>query len=425
MKNSNSSSPGKIHWLSVWQFGLSVLAILNLWSSAFGLMVFSVSNWLSDLNQIAEPLGLLMLAAGMFTGGLLLLPSAGYALWHLLGREVKNPRPVLHGLRPTLLIFALPILLLLGYWVIGYPALSWLVIPVLHVLAIGIPVLWVLYLGVRDLPLGSPQRRWGVFGSGLVLGPVTVLIFEALALLGFAGAGVIWLAGQPELVKDLTDLAQWLTMVEPTPELLLDRLSPYVTQPAVIFAVLAFGALVVPLVEEALKPIGVWLLVGRDLSPGEGFAAGVLSGAGFALFESLSITIGAEDWVMLVVVRIGTAVIHIFTAGLMGWALTLAWGENRYLRLAFTYLGVVALHGLWNGLTLLNAFSTIAEEIGAETGNVPLPNLADVAPYILGALSVLALAAILAVNRHLARRQNTPIPPNDRLVSAIIRRIGV
>lgn len=402
MKNSRTNTDKKIHWFSGWQFGLSVLAILNLWGSAFGLVVVSVSSWLVDLNQTADPLSLLMLAAGLFTGGLLLIPSAGYALWHLLGRRVTDPHPALHSLRPTLLIFALPLVLLLGYWVIDYPALAWLVIPPLHVVAIGLPVFWVLYLGVRDLPLGSPQRRWGVFDSGLVLGPVAVLVFEALALAAFAVGGLIWIAGQPELVAELTDLAEWLTLIQPTPDLLLDRLGPYLAQSGIFYAVLAFGALVVPLVEEAFKPVGVWLLAGRNLSQAEGFAAGVLSGAGFALFESLSITIGVEDWVMLVVVRIGTAFIHILTAGLMGWALSLAWTENRYLRLGFTYLGVVLLHGLWNGLTLLDAFTSLAQELGAEASYVPLPNLAEATPYILVGLAIAALATILWVNRRLA-----------------------
>ncbi len=402
MRNSNPNLERKIHWYSVVQFALSVLAIFNLWSSAFGLIVVGMTSWLVDIGAAPEPLSLLMMAAGMIAAGLLLVPSASYALWRLLGREVKSSPLQFGGLRPSLLILAFPLVLLLGYWAINIPALAWLLIPPLHVLAIGLPVLWLLYLGVRDLPLGSPQRRWGVFGSGLVLGPVLILALEAVALLGLAIVGGFFIAGQPDLVRELSNLAEWLSLTEPAPEMVFERLGPYLMRPGVIFAVITFGALIVPLIEEALKPIGVWLLIGRNLRPSAGFAAGVLSGAGYALFESLAITTGAEDWISLVVIRVGTTVIHILTTGLTGWALTLAWRRNRYLLLGFTYLGAVLYHGLWNGLTLLNSFATLSQEFQIPA-NIPLPGLANLAPNILGAMAAAALLALLIVNRHLAR----------------------
>jgi hypothetical protein len=362
-----------------------------------------LSSLLVDIDQGTEPLTVLMMAAGLAAAGMLLLPSAGYALWRLLGREVKDRQPLLRGLRPTLLIFAFPLVLLLGYWVIDFPALSWLVIPSLHVVAIGLPVLWVLYLGVRDLPLGSPQRKWGVFGSGLALGPMVIIIFEGLALVAFAILAGILIAGQADLLQELNDLAEWMRNVEPTPEMLLDRIGPYLTRPGVISAVLVFGALIVPLIEEALKPIGVWLLAGRTLGPAAGFAAGALSGAGYALFESLAITTGIGDWVMLVVVRIGTAMIHILTAGLVGWALVLAWERGRYLNLGLTFLFAVAIHGLWNGLTLLNSFALLSQELGINGEGVLLPGLASAAPYVLVGMATAALVTLIAFNRRLAR----------------------
>ncbi len=49
-----------------------------------------------------------------------------------------------------------------------------------------------------------------------------------------------------------------------------------------IFGVLAVISGIVPLIEEILKPIALWSLVGKDLTDQEGFVAGLLSGAGFA-----------------------------------------------------------------------------------------------------------------------------------------------
>jgi len=221
-------------------------------------------------------------------------------------------------------------------------------------------------------------------------------------LFGFAIMGSVFIAGQPDLLQELRNLAEWLSLSEPTPEMVLERLGPYLVRPGVIFAVIAFGAMIVPLIEEALKPIGVWLLVGRGLQPSARFAAGVLSGAGYALFESLAIAAGGEDWITLVVVRVGTAIIHILTAGLTGWALTMAWRHKRYLLLAVTYLGAVMVHGLWNGLSLLNSFALLSQEFEI-AANIPLPGLANLAPYILGAMAAASLVALLVFNRSLAR----------------------
>src|SRR4030067_2197270 len=100
--------------------------------------------------------------------------------------------------------------------------------------------------------------------------------------------------------------------------------------------------------------LGGWCLGGSRLPPAEGFTAGILCGAGYALVESLILSVdGGEQWVSLVFARIGTAVVHPLTSGLTGWALAYAWRENRYLRLGAAYLGAVLLHGLWNGLTML------------------------------------------------------------------------
>jgi hypothetical protein len=209
-------------------------------------------------------------------------------------------------------------------------------------------------------------------------------------------------------------------VAEPSPEMLLDRLGPFLASPGVIMAVLAFGAVVVPLIEEAIKPIGVWLLAGRNLRPAEGFAAGVLSGAGFAFFESISITIGAEDWVTLVVVRIGTAFIHILTTGLTGWALALAWQGKGYLRLAFTYIGVVLIHGAWNALSLLTTFTVMSQELDISVNILTLPALPAVAPVILSVMAALAFGLILLINRRLARESSLQMLQEDKLPSSYL-----
>lgn len=398
---------GDLHIYSAVQFALSALAMVLLWGGAAMAAIFGVVEFFSGGSSAGNPLLSTLLAGALGASGLLLLPSAFYALMRLLGRPAPQPAKIPWALRPTILIFILPLVLLLGYWISLNAGISWLVLPPLHVLAIGLPVLWLLYLAVRKLPLGSQQRRWGVFGSGLVLGPALIMGSEIAAFLVFVLIGMIVIAGQPELVRQLQVLAQHLQAGNASPEMVMQFLSPYLSRPAVLLAILSFFAVVVPLIEELFKPIGVWLLVGHDLSPAAGFAAGAMSGAGYALTESLALSSSGGAWIYLVVARIGTAVIHILTAALMGWALVQAWSEKRYLRLGVTYLTAVSIHGLWNALTVISSYSFLASAQGARPIIHWIVQLGDAAPFGLGTLTIGAFALLLWSN--LALRRSTQI----------------
>jgi hypothetical protein len=85
----------------------------------------------------------------------------------------------------------------------------------------------------------------------------------------------------------------------------------------------------------------------------------------------------------------------------------MAWRSKRYLLLGLTYLGAVLVHGLWNGLSLLNSFVLLSQEFEIDA-SVPLSGLANLTPYILVAMAVTALAALLIINRRLARAASPP-----------------
>lgn len=401
--STSGKDVGNLHIYSAVQFSLSALAMVLLWGGAAMAAIFGVVEFFSSGSSVGNPLLSTLMAGALGASGLLLLPSAFYALMRLLGRPAPQLEMVPWVLRPTILIFILPLVILLGYWVSLNAGISWLVLPPLHVLAIGLPVLWLLYLVVRRLPLGSQQRRWGVFGSGLVLGPSLILVSEVAALLVFVLIGMIAIASQPDLVRQLQTLALHLQSGSASPEMVMQFLAPYLSRPAVLLTMLSFGAVVVPLIEELFKPIGVWLLIGYNLSPAAGFAAGAMSGAGYALFESLALSSSGEVWIYLVVARIGTAVIHILTAALMGWALVQAWSEKRYLRLAITYLTAVSIHGLWNALTLISSYSSLVSAQGASPVIPWVVQLGDAAPFGLGALTIGAFALLLWSNLALRR----------------------
>jgi len=346
----------------------------------------------------------------MAASGLLLLPSAVLGFLRMVGRQAPAPERIPWVLRPTILILLLPLVLLAGYWVSINASLNWLLLPPIHVIAIGLPVLWLLYLGLRKLPAGSLQRIWGVFGSGLVLGPTLILVSELFAMLAFGFVLLVPLSTQPELQQELNTLLQRLQVSPPSPSGMNQLVAPLLTRPVVILSVLTFIAVIVPLIEEALKPIGVWLLAGSSLTPVEGFTAGLLSGAGYALFESLVLSSGSQDWVFLVTARIGTAVIHILTTGFTGWALALAWREKRYLTLGLTYLASVLIHGLWNSMTLMITFSSFAEMQDLQDALPLVTRLGSIGPIALGFLTLAAFTVLLLSNRALRRSERAIIP---------------
>ena len=252
-----------------------------------------------------------------------------------------------------------------------------------------------------------------MFDSGLVLAPALITILEMLAALAFMLPVAIYIASQPELVSKIMSLAETIQETPPSPDVLLHDFGPYLVRPAVLFGVLIFGAVIVPLIEELIKPIGVWLLARRRLRPAAGFAAGALSGAGYALFESLALTSGGQEWPSLMVARMGTASVHILTTAITGWALVQAWSRRRYVLLGLCYLTSVAIHGLWNGLTIYSAFTALAEMQNMAFEFPTTTGLAMVAPTSLVFIFLASLAALILFNRKLAAGTITSVvPPN-------------
>jgi hypothetical protein len=401
MSENLAKSQSQTHWPSVWQFALSLFGILALWGISMSMLFVVFGSILTGDMMSAS--ALVLNAAGTAFTGVLLIPSLGYSLLRLLNKPISIKIPL--QLPLWIIILLLPVLLL-GHWAVGLDATSLVLLPFLHVLAAGISVAWLLALGLRGLSVGSPQRAWGILGMGLVAAPLLSLIVEFIALIGF---GLFYLLLNPELLDLAFEFSQSVPAQDP--EQLLNQLEGVMLQPSTLYLALLFGALVVPLVEELFKPIGVWLLAGRKPTPAQGFAAGLLSGAGYALFENFTLGAGAgEDWAMVVVARMGTSLVHILTAGLTGWALTLAWTERRYLRLALSYLVAVAIHALWNGTVILTAIVELMKEDSA----IPdfLTAISAGAPMIFVILILGCFVFLLIFNRLVKRTQ-----PSDQMSS--------
>jgi len=313
-----------------------------------------------------------------------------------------------------LIVIAASLSILVGSWVGAIKVVNWLVLPFLTIPAVVLPLGVLLALGTRNLPLATRWQSWGILGLGMTLIPFILLILEiVIAIVLFFGV-MAYLLTQPELAYRLQGISQQILVLGPQSEKALELLSPLLTKPGVIVTALIYTALFVPAVEELFKPLGVWLLATRLDSPAQGFALGALSGASYALIETIGVS-GQGEWATLLFTRIGTGLLHITTSALMGAAIVPALRQKRYLRLLGTYMVAVALHGLWNTSAILYSFSSLAKMLGQTN------RLSTLQPITVIAMAVLAvvLFVILLSSNHQMRKTIQPafmepvIPSSD------------
>jgi hypothetical protein len=148
-----------------------------------------------------------------------------------------------------------------------------------------------------------------------------------------------------------------------------------------------------------------------------GFGYGVISGAGFGLFENLGNTSGGgETWALIAAARITTLLLHCFTAGLVGWALASAWSQRRYLRLAVSFIAAILIHGLWNGMSIISAVSSLQ---GVADISIPasLQRLSGITTVGVVVLGVLVLVLFIGFNAMLRRSflAASPLPSGNHL----------
>jgi hypothetical protein len=180
----------------------------------------------------------------------------------------------------------------------------------------------------------------------------------------------------------------------------LEIVGNLINRPGFIAGSLFYIALIVPLVEEIIKPIGVWLLAGRRLTPVEGLVIGMISGAGFALFENLMVFEAETVWYAVLLARMTTTTIHVFTSGLMGWALVQAWQSRRYLRLLAMYVLVVLIHGIWNAAAALLAISNLLHSLTKLENPPVLPyHLQANATILMVIMSITCFILLILLNR--------------------------
>ncbi len=412
--NDQVPSIKKFDWLSAGQFVISLITgLLFLGTALLNSLILVLGNSASS-PFLPDPqiLSSWLFSAGVGFCGLLMIPSVYYSGKRFFRAKPDQTRDLWVWKRVGWISSVFPILILAGYLIQTGPDWVKIFLPLVHAAANGAAIFWMLGLVFKKLPNQSAQRFWGAFGAGLTIIPVITFIIEILILITLGLIWIIVLQSQPDLMRELLDLANRLQQNNLTQEIIQGSLDRFITVPGVTATILLYIAVLIPLVEEILKPAVLWFLLGRKLTPREGFLIGAASGAGYALFENLTIGAAADAWTFVMISRLGTSAIHILATGMVGWGLTSAWTEKKYFRLAGAFIAAVSIHGIWNGLNILTALAEIApaRDLMGSFGSYFL----DYAPAGLMVLALGSFVGLLRANKSFRRAIITPSKKEKR-----------
>ncbi|MCR4406270.1 MAG: PrsW family intramembrane metalloprotease [Anaerolineae bacterium] len=303
------------------------------------------------------------------------LGLGGPLAWHGVRALLDYPSASFRPPRAWLLALGFAPVVILGQLFLSLKLVPWLTLPPFHVMAIAIPPACILaYAGRRLAPAGVRWRDVVLQGaSGAFLSTTAAFILEMIAGLSLilAVAVIVSLtpSGQAEIEDLLANLQDplWMANVENLYDLLL---RPGVALPMVLMLVV-----IIPLIEEPLKPLGMLLLSYRRPTRAQAWLGGLACGAGFALAEGLLNTAtSAETWGLIAPVRVGASLMHCLTCGLIavGWQQLLA--ERRPWKLAGAFVLSLTMHALWNLAAVgivgvsLTTITHAADELAALSG---------------------------------------------------------
>ena len=400
----------KTHWASILTlliFGTSIFFLLLI------VTILGISSLIDLINNNGDPVVAMIGAASFGFVIVLLLACGWFVLQKAMGHEQAD--------HPFILPFAswhlIPVigLAFAGILAGGIAAyteitwLGWLVMPAATILVI-VPPIWLIFgYGSRGLEAGPRWRVFASFGIGMTIGPAIMIVLEMITLLGIIAAGIALLAIlNPDTLQDVMRLAE-IVQSETNETVLLNTLAPYISNPFMITAGIGYIAVLVPFIEELLKPLAVWLFANKIESPSQGFVMGLVSGAAFALVESLNASAdGTMSWPVIVSVRAGTSILHMTATGLVGWGIVSMFKEKRYGRFTAAYFSAVLIHGIWNASAAGAGISAVGESIGKPEW------LLKFVPALVSGLLVLGvgmLVVLIASNR--ALRKATISEEND------------
>ncbi|MCB2214311.1 PrsW family intramembrane metalloprotease [bacterium] len=402
--------PAEKSWITILFLVLGVLGALLYLTQALTMGVMSLAAYFGDQANTASAVSNSLLAWSSLFTGLLFIPVVLLSINKLRGRQepawMDDSRPFYKKALLALLV-VWPVTVLLGMWISGEPMLSTFILGLINILVAGIPVLEIYILSRQKLNSGPTARKWRLFSFSLGFTPWAVILVEVMALLGVFLVVALLVAFQItfqpalefELQAIISDISSGLSL-----EMVLQQYGDLINQPVVIFGLVAVIAGIMPLIEEILKPLALWVLAGRGMTDQEGFVAGLITGAAFTLMENLlyfSMAYTSGEWVFSALLRSTTGVLHMLASGLVGLGLARTWRKGDWPFLTLTFSAAVLFHSAWNAIALVASGAPVLL-FGPE------PTFWEQFVFMLP-LFVLLIAAVITmhlINRKLRKEQD-------------------
>ncbi len=350
---------------ALFSFGGSLLMLFSsLVSIAFQSPFLGESNTFSTLSTTT------MLAVfGLCTiPGIVFLSQKLSPMYQPKPVEQEDPFEEMPFSRMTLpnIALALTVLLLVVTYLVStrWDAARW-VLPFLQVPAVLVPTFWLVQFATRKLYPRPAKRHWIIFGLDLTLQPILALTIELALMMLLIIPVVFYLVLNPEIAQQAMLALQGLENNAMTMEQIEMEIAQWIQYPIVIILIQGFVSVLVPLVEELIKPFLLFRWIKRPLTPMDGFWLGLIGGASFAIYETfgnIANMFMLEDWYFLLLARVGTSLLHLGTTALMGWALMKTFADRKWLRLLGAYAASVLLHGLWNFFAIIQGLSELPME---------------------------------------------------------------
>jgi hypothetical protein len=325
------------------------------------------------------------------------------AIFHLQGRSMPALKSSTQRIIQAALV-VIWVISILGVLLISrFQALN-LITSLLIIPLVLVPILFFFWIGARNLSLGNRPRVWGAVAFNFSIMMPVVLIAELVLFFFIFLIAAVWLAGQPELLSQIMMYAEQISNGLMDPLEAEQLITDLVSRPIFLNGSILVVAILVPLIEELFKPMAIWFLAGKRLTPSQGFVGGLIGGACFAMLESLgAVGIPAEsEWLMLLFGRTGTGLLHVTLSGLVGWGFASAIYNRNWGRAIFTYLLAVTIHGLWNFFALLSGIVPVLP-ISEEINNLPVL-LGQMGVFVLVVLFVINLVLLFSVNQQLQKQ---------------------
>ena len=401
MSSESKKLPGVLMLL------LSTLGILFCLLMVAG-VVLTLQHKLPSTTLSVEEISLASTGALAFLVGLLQIPAFVLAVRSLRGKVSLVQH---HSLFKAASIAGLAWLGIIAAGILALRAqVAWFFLLPLTLLAVAVPVWWLVEFSRRGLPRSTPFREWGSLAIGMTFAPLLIMVIEIGMVVVIALAVLAVFISRPDLLDQLQNITQGLDLYQGGIEQLEQLIVQLSRNPVIASALFLMIGVLAPVVEELFKPMAIWFLLKRPLKDSEGFSLGLISGGAFALLESGGLIgqVTRETWVQAVVLRAATGFLHIGLSGFVGYQLVSNWNRKRYGHAILYLFGAAALHGAWNSLALLSSFSTAgAAAAGAAEFQPSLGNILSVAGMVMVFGFILFL--ILRINHTLRKpKVNTP-----------------